>query len=146
FGNENDSTVMKIIPWAVSNAFYEQIILLYGLGNLRSQLPLVDSRSLTQKRGDILEAYMAGISMDVSRDVGEGYGEIRDWFYKIMRLRLSKLGPRSLQVSALRQENSGIAVDPYSLRAKQPNVLSKLRRSIFDNMKEVVGQVQWTTR
>ena len=69
FGNENDSTVMKIIPWAVSNAFYEQILLHYGLGNLRSQLPLVDSRGLTVKRGDILEAYMAGIAMDVSREL-----------------------------------------------------------------------------
>jgi hypothetical protein len=144
FGNENDSAVMKVIPWAVSNVFYEQILLHYGLGYLRVQLPLVESKGLTVKRGDTLEAYMAGIAMDVSR-VGEGYGEIRDWMYKIMRLRLRNLGSGRSQVSPLTPENSSIAVDPYSLRSRQPDVLFKLRQSIFDNMKEAVRQVQWTT-
>ena len=144
FGDENDSIVTKIIPWAVSNAFYEQIILHYGLENLRPHLPIADSKSLTQKRGDILEAYMAGILMDVSRGV-DGYEEIRDWFYNIMRLRLKKLGSSPSQVSALTPETGGIAVDPYSLRAKDPTVLSELRQSIFDNMKKIVGQVQWTS-
>jgi len=56
FGHENDFIMMKAIPWAVSNAFYEQIVLHYGLENLSPQLSLNDSKGLTAKRGDVLKA------------------------------------------------------------------------------------------
>jgi len=143
FGNETDSFINKAMPWAVSNAFYEQIVLHYGLENLKPHLPLRDSRGLTVKRGDVLEAYMAGIVMDVTREVGEGYREIRAWFYKMIRLRLRKVCSRSLlglpgsldEVCRNSPITNGPAVNSQ---------LSELRLSVFASMKEMMGQVQWS--
>jgi hypothetical protein len=140
FGNENDSVMTKAIPWAVSNAFYEQIVLHYGLETLRPQLPLCDSKGLTVKRGDVLEAYMAGIVMDVSREIGEGYQEIRAWFDKLIRLRLRNVcSGNSLGLS--------LAQEKWNELPKYPVVdtqLSDLRQSVFDSLKRTMGQVQWT--
>jgi hypothetical protein len=136
FGNENDTIVMKAIPWAVSNAFYEQIVLYYGLVSLRPQLPVEDSKGLTIKRGDLLEAYMAGIVMDVSREAGEGYREIRAWFYRLVRLRLRKVC------------SGNLALETWDRVRNNPSVngqVSELRQSIFVILKETMGQVQWTT-
>lgn len=129
-GNENDSDVMKMMPWAVSNVFYEQIFLHYDFQQLRPGLPLAESKGLTEKRGDVLEAYMAGIAMDISRGGGEGYQEIRDWLYNIMRLRLNKVA-------------GGSQADISTRHPESP--LLELRRSVFDSMKQVVKQVQWKT-
>jgi hypothetical protein len=141
FGNENDSMIMKIMNWAVSNAFYEQIVLHYGLDYLRPELPFADSNRLTVKRGDVLEAYMAGIMMDPSREVGEGYREVRAWFWKIIRLRLRKESSES---------SRGLSVtlgDRNSLTKFCPvhSQLSELRQSVFGSMKEMIGQLEWTT-
>ena len=141
FGNENDDIMMKAIPWAVSNAFYEQIVLHYGLEILRPQLQLNDSKGLTVKRGDVLEAYMAGIVMDVSREVGEGYREIRAWFYNLIRLRLRNVCSGSSLGLALAQQK-------WNEVTKHPAVhtqLSNLRQSVFASLKGMMGQVQWTT-
>jgi hypothetical protein len=97
FGIENDCDVIQTISWAISNALYEQIVLYYGLEHLRSRLLYRESRRLTVKRGDVLEAYMAGIVMDVSQEAGEGYQEIRTWFYSLMRLRMKEYCPRHLK-------------------------------------------------
>jgi hypothetical protein len=141
FGNENDSVMMKAVPWAVSNAFYEQIVLYYGLEHLRPQLPLHDSRRLRIKRGDVLEAYTAGIVMDVSREIGEGYQEIRAWFDKVIRLRLrNACSGSSLDLSLVQEK--------WNELPKHPVVhtqLSDLRQSVFDSLKGTIGQVQWTT-
>jgi hypothetical protein len=141
FGNENDSVMMKAIPWAVSNAFYEQIVIHYGLENLSPHLPLGNSKGLTVKRGDVLEAYMAGIVMDVSREIGEGYREIRAWFDKLIRLRLRNVCSGSSLGLSLAQEK-------WNELPKHPIVhtqLSDLRQSVFDSLKGTMGQVQWTT-
>jgi hypothetical protein len=143
FGNENDSVVVRAIPWAVSNAFYEQIVLHYGLENLKPQLSLVDSKGLTVKRGDVLEAYMAGIVMDVSREAGEGYQEIRTWFYKIIRLRLRKacFGSSPALLPALED----LGWKSHTIGNAVRTQLSEIRQSVFANMKEMMGQVQWSS-
>jgi hypothetical protein len=138
FGKENDSIVNKAIPWAVSNAFYEQIVLHYGLASLRPQLPNEDSRGLTVKRGDLLEAYMAGIVMDVSREAGEGYREIRAWFYKLVRLRLRKVCTGTLAHEMWDRVTN--------INNASPNdKVSELRQLVFVSLKETMGQVQWRT-
>ena len=82
-GQQNLNAVRNIMPLAISNAFYEQIYIHYGL----EKLSFGNERSSTHQRGDILEAYMAGIEKDVSRN-GQGYQEVRDWLLKVMALRL----------------------------------------------------------
>lgn len=84
FGKDNKAVINNIRPFAVSNAFYEQIYLFYGFDNFEK-----DS-SGTHKRGDILEAYAAGIVEDMSRS-GRGYHEVEDWFFKILALRLRRV-------------------------------------------------------
>lgn len=75
------------MPFAISNAFYEQIYLHYGLERLSLGDEGPSTPRCTHTRGDILEAYMAAIEKDVSRN-GQGYQEIRDWLLKVIALRL----------------------------------------------------------
>jgi hypothetical protein len=136
------------MPWAVSNAFYEQILLHYGLENFRPQLSQRDSRTLTVKRGDVLEAYVAGIAMDVSRSSGEGYQELREWFSRVLRLRLRKVSSNGVPGLPLTIEQNNKAADVNLINVDQNNsvnALLKLRQSIFQDMKEAVGQIEWRT-
>src|ERR1700733_5446745 len=88
-GKQNLHVVINITPFAISNAFYEQIYLHYGLEKLSPFFTDGDSdkitRGRTHSRGDILEGYMAAIEKDISRN-GQGYQEIRDWLLKVMAL------------------------------------------------------------
>lgn len=134
FGRENASTVLKTISWAVSNAFYEQLVLHYGLEKLCSQIP-VASNGLTRMRGDILEVYMAAIDMDVSRDKGGGYQEIHDWLLKVMAIRLGMVSQCHLQGS--RPASGGVYMG-------EPHKLHEFRRLIFENIKSIMQQSRWT--
>ena len=93
-GSQNVTAITNAIPFAVSNAFYERLILHYGLGTLCAQHEMIRSshKSLTRKRGDVLESYIAAIEMDISR-YSEGYREIRDWLLRVMALRLRTILP-----------------------------------------------------
>ena len=95
FGEENSQVIRNITPFAISNAFYEQIYLYYGLDKLSPWVASCNeqlSKGLTHRRGDILEAYMAAIEKDISRN-GQGYQEVRDWLLKVMALRLQMVEP-----------------------------------------------------
>jgi len=131
-GKENDSEIMNMIPWAVSNIFYEQIFLHYGFDRLRPGLALTQPRSLAENRGDVVEAYTAGIAMDVAREGGEGYQEIRNWFIKIMTLRLDKVVSGSY----------AWVISPTSYTQSS---LLNLRQTIFDDMSQIMKEVPWTT-
>jgi hypothetical protein len=92
-GKENFKAISNITPLAISNAFYEQIVLHYGLEKLTPRIdltPAKKSREITHMR-DLLEAYMAAIEKDFSRD-GQGYKEVREWLFKVLALRLRRLG------------------------------------------------------
>jgi len=89
FGKESYQVTSNIFPLAISNAFYEQIVLHYGL-DLLSPTVQSDRKAVTHLRGDLLEAYMAAIEKDVSRD-GKGYREVRDWLFQILALRLRRV-------------------------------------------------------
>jgi hypothetical protein len=92
-GKDNFKTTSNIIPLAISNAFYEQIVLHYGLEKLTpwdDSSTEKSSKGITHQRGDLLKAYMTAIEKDISRD-GRGYREIRDWLFRILDLRLRRL-------------------------------------------------------
>jgi hypothetical protein len=93
-GSQNVPAITSAIQFAVSNAFYERLILHYDLGNLCAQheMNLTSYKALTIKRGDVLESYIAAIEMDISRS-REGYKEIRDWLFRVMALRLRTILP-----------------------------------------------------
>jgi hypothetical protein len=101
-GKENFKTISNIIPFAISNAFYEQIVLHYGLEKLApyDRSSAKPSRGTTHARGDLLEAYMATIEKDVSRE-GLGYREVRDWLFRVLAIRLRRLGPEVPEGSCL---------------------------------------------
>jgi hypothetical protein len=93
-GYDNFKATSNVMPLAISNAFYEQIVLHYGLDKLTlwdtgssAEKP---SKGITHRRGDLLEAYMAAIEKDISRD-GQGYREVRDWLFRVLALRLRRL-------------------------------------------------------
>jgi len=92
---------------AVSNAFYESLFLHYQLDLLCAELHAEEGcrgsgklggKGMREKRGDVLEAYFAGIDMDVSRE-GGGSKEIRDWLFQILALRLGPQHPSSSSTS-----------------------------------------------
>ena len=92
-GKDNFKAISNIIPLAISNAFYEQIVLHYGLEKLTPWDGSSTGKSswgITHRRGDLLEAYMAAIEKDISRD-GQGYREVRDWLFRVLALRLRRL-------------------------------------------------------
>ena len=68
-GKDNVITIVNTRSFTVSNAFYERLLLHYNLEKLCIHLQnfLGDSKSLTRKRGDVLEAYIVAIEMDISR-------------------------------------------------------------------------------
>jgi hypothetical protein len=77
--------ISQITPLAISNAFYEQIVLHYELDH---EWPLdITTRQIQHIRGDLLEAYMAAIEKDPSR-FDRGHGEIREWLLKVLAFRL----------------------------------------------------------
>lgn len=89
-GRQNNSNLFGTMDFAVSNAFYEKILQHYGLESLSlHENGLKSGKTVTVQRGDVLEAYMAGVETDVSR-CGDGYREIHTWLYKILSLRLGK--------------------------------------------------------
>jgi hypothetical protein len=87
---KNPDVSRNIFPLAISNAFYEQIVLHYQL-DLEDESAANNSKGTTHRRGDLLEAYMAAIEKDISRD-GEGYREVREWLFRVLALRLRRLG------------------------------------------------------
>jgi hypothetical protein len=89
-GKDDFKTISNITPLAISNAFYEQIVLHYGLEKLtlcNKPAHAKPSWARTHWRGDLLEAYMAAIEKDFSRE-GQGYREVREWLFKVLALRL----------------------------------------------------------
>ena len=106
-GPSNLKEIGRITPFAVSNAFYEQIVFYYDLDLWPSE---ISTTVLQRKRGDILEAYIAAIEKDVSR-AGQGYREAREWLLKVLAFRLR----RSLLREDLLEEGS-IALAHRSLR------------------------------
>ena len=141
FGKEIDFPLMKMLSFAVSNAFYEQILLYYELENLRPQLAILHSKTLTVQRGDVLEAYMSAIALDVSRMTGEGYAEIRNWLYKMIQLRFQKLlSACGRQVSSSTMGQNIGDVDRFLSHTN----LFEFRQSIFDNMRKATAQIKWT--
>jgi hypothetical protein len=90
-GRENKSNLFGTMDFAVSNAFYEKILQHYGLESLsiHETAWTRTDKKVTIQRGDVLEAYIAGVETDVSR-CGDGYREIHTWLYKILSLRLGK--------------------------------------------------------
>src|SRR2546423_192321 len=81
-GKSNYSAIMDTVSMVVSNAFYESLFLHYGLADLCVAFDIEVGnakvgKSLSEKRGDILEAYFAGIDMDFSREE-MGSKEVRD--------------------------------------------------------------------
>ena len=104
-GRQNNANLFGTMDFAVSNAFYEKILQHYNLESLSiDQVPASNksAKKITIQRGDVLEAYMAGVETDISR-CGDGYREIHTWLYKIMALRLGKGG-------------AGVSVPPLSRR------------------------------
>jgi hypothetical protein len=71
--------------------------------------------------------------MDVSREVGEGYQEIRTWFYNLLRLRLKEYCPGHLKWGQL--------LDPSSVNGH----LSDLRQTVFARLKETTQRIEWTS-
>lgn len=139
FGKEIDFPLMKMISFAVSNAFYEQILLYYELENLRPQLSILHSKALTVQRGDVLEAYMSAIALDVSRMTG--YAEVRNWLHKMIQLRFQKLLSacgRQVTPSTLGKSNG----DAH--RFLSHTNLLEFRQSIFDNLRKATAQIEWT--
>jgi hypothetical protein len=93
-GRQSNTNLFGTMDFAVSNAFYEKILQHYNLESLSIDQGSVHNKSakkITIQRGDVLEAYMAGVETDISR-CGDGYREIHTWLYKIMALRLGKGG------------------------------------------------------
>ena len=65
FGQENSQIISNIVPFAISNAFYEQIVLHYKLDIFYSSDGIDgNSWNTTHRRGDLLEGYMAAIEKD----------------------------------------------------------------------------------
>ena len=91
-GAENSQIINNIMPLAISNAFYEQIVLHYKLDIVYSSMSDgadTNTGNRTHARGDLLEAYMAAIEKDISRE-GQGYREVRQWLFNIIALRLKR--------------------------------------------------------
>jgi hypothetical protein len=88
-GERNFKLISNITPLAISNAFYEQIVLHYELEKLSSDglIKVKGSKTTTHRRGDLLEAYMAAIEKDISRH-NRGYRDVRDWLFRVLALRL----------------------------------------------------------
>ena len=170
-GSRNVTAITNAIPFAVSNAFYERLILHYDLGNLCAQHEkiLTSHKSVTKKRGDVLESYIAAIEMDISR-CGEGHREIRAWLFKVMALRLRTILPGHSHAFA-KDENSMQRIwweacnvqyspdfAPDSTYSETPSFptpvrtnpsaaevqLHNFRRAVFEKMKEIYCQVSNT--
>src|ERR1700737_2705626 len=106
FGGDDMKTINAISIFAISNAFYEQLLLHHDLDRLCiPHEKLLTSLNRTHERGDVLESYMAAIEMDVSR-AGEGYHEVREWLAKVIALRLRKV-PTTLQYPFTKTEATG---------------------------------------
>lgn len=113
-GEHNLHLIRNVMPLAISNAFYEQIYLHYGLERLSYGDGVPSTWRCTHTRGDILEAYMAAIQKDVSRN-GQGYQEVRDWLLKVMALRLRLValnGDGSSQVYSTGTVHQSLTVIP----------------------------------
>src|SRR5438046_8535249 len=80
-GKNNIRTISFIIDFAVSNMFYERLIQhcdLQKLCRVHEIGSILSSKAIVVKRGDVLEAYIAAIEMDISRCCGESFREIRE--------------------------------------------------------------------
>jgi len=88
-GKHNMTMVVHTLPFAISNAFYENLLSHFDLEDLCIPLRSLakGSKSYAVKRGDVLEAYVAAIEKDISR-FGQGSREIYDWLFKVLALRL----------------------------------------------------------
>ena len=161
FGKENFQLIGNITPIVISNAFYEQIVLHYGLEKLASEYfgaGKAPSKTTTHRRGDLLEAYMAGIEQDVSR-CGRGYREVREWLFQVLGLYLKKIEPRdgvslystgsehqSLSILTSVSTNPSKVKLPPCYRTGQSNDSECLRRLIFQCMGQVAQDVHTAGR
>ena len=109
FGTNNIMIISSIIPFAVSNMFYERLIQHYNLEKLCKihEVGLLSSKLIARKRGDVLEAYIAAIEMDISR-CGYEYREIREWLLRVMTLRLKSVLSNDSSSASLRKAGGKI--------------------------------------
>jgi hypothetical protein len=99
-----------------------------------------------------VEAYMAGIDMDVCQD-GNGSHEIHDWLFKVISLHLRKVLPNGLDsYSAINghqaiggMSSQDIVFSSDMLPAHESTLrlqLREFRQSIFEQMTETLNQVR----
>ena len=163
-GKSNYSAIIDTVSMVVSNAFYESLFLHYGLADLCVGFDIEvgnakAGKSWSEKRGDILEAYFAGIDMDFSRE-GTGSKEVRDWLFQVLALRL---GPQHKSPSTrkhLRNGRRGNLIWWESSKADWPedlasrglpkrkdgisdaqDKLNDFRDEIFEHMKLMVKEI-----
>jgi len=169
YGSGTNSIIKKILPYAVSNAFYENIILQYGLDKLC--IPKEDTprptKATTHSRGDILESYMAAVEMDASRS-GQGYQEIYDWLSDVIATRLRGVSRNHLNSLLSKESPAGnfqwnkympLSQIPYRLTntisrdhqspVRHLNSVSKsqlqlFRKASFEKMSEILMRIRQT--
>lgn len=163
-GRSNYSAIMDTVSMAVSNAFYESLFRHYGFADLCVGFDIEVGnakvgKSLSEKRGDILEAYFAGIDMDFSRE-GTGSKEVRDWLFQVLALRLGPQHKSQSTRTNLRNGRRGNRIWWESSKADWPedlesrglpkrrdgisdaqDKLNDFRDEIFEHMRLMVKEI-----
>ena len=159
FGSNNITVIDSIIDFAVSNVFYEWLIEHYDLASLcrLHERSLTSPKSISMKRGDVLESYIAAVEMDVTRCCEEGYREVREWLLSVMALRLRTVSLNRSSGCEYPREDAGLSRDQSDVTTNlgtsastistmtrynaAEGSLDAFRQVIFERMKEVFCQV-----
>ena len=143
-GKDNFKAVSNVMALAISNAFYEQIVLHYGLDKLflcERSSAANPSKGRTHRRGDLLEAYMAATEKDISRE-GQGYREIREWLFRVLALRLRRLsvqdgstvcssGTEQKSLTILPSISGGTSITHFATEMKGSNTFASETGPVF---------------
>lgn len=144
FGKDNFKAVSNVMALAISNAFYEQIVLHYGLDKLflcERSFDQNASKGLTHRRGDLLEAYMAATEKDISRE-GHGYREIREWLLRVLAVRLRRFavqdgstvcssGTEQKSLTILPSISAGTSITHFATEMKGSNTFASETGPVF---------------
>jgi len=130
-GRQNYQVVSNIIPLAISNAFYEQIVFYYRLDpHDQGNKEYILSKGRTHARGDLFEAYVAAIEKDVSR-TGDGYKEVKNWLSKVLTLRLPRItAQKGMVVHSIGTEQKSFTIWPLSSDLKTTTLSKASGRSL----------------